>query len=212
MINIVMTFVLMSLLVVEPQAFAAKTDGPAEDEAILDPKPKETVDSDDPKFKTMEITKPKEEKENKEPEYVYLHNESLGPRIGLIFDPAELSNQKLPDYLLGLNYMFASKTGTHWDLSVDVNSNASGHMIFSRRWVFYRLERFRPHTKTGLALLLSPVDGLGSFLRFTNYNFYASVGFEDLISDPMSMKLELELIAGSEQMAALLVFGYVWGW
>ncbi len=143
----------------------------------------------------------------KEEKYLF-HSQSMSPRLGLILGSA--AESKI-DYLIGMNYYFDTFTDGKYEVGIDLISKQIGVANISKKWIYLQNQKFRPHSKLGLELILDPDDGLASFLRKEHYLLAGAIGFEDLLQNPLSLRWDLELAIGLEEYAIRIVFGYSWG-
>lgn len=186
------------------------SDEPVIDEEETKEKSKDL--SNPTKLDAMEITEPTPVVTKKEKKYQFKFNESAGPRIGMVLSAAKLRERKRPDYLIGFQYMMASKSNLHGEFGADANTYGSGHVFGSAKYIFSHKEKRRPFVKGGMMLIPNPADGLGAFLRIESYNALLGAGLEDLLKENLSIRIDIELIIGPSQSAALINFGHSWAW
>jgi hypothetical protein len=124
-------------------------------------------------------------------------------------DVADAKSQ--PFSRFSLQYLFSTQNLHALEASADLQSDNSGALGLSYRWIFSRT-RFRPYTKLGAALRIDPADEIAAVLRIENVQVRGSAGFERTIGDPMSVRLDAELIAGPRSVEALAGLGLVWAW
>ncbi len=202
-----MTFVLLMSV----KVFAAPADLETNNDAVVDSDAQKTEIHH--KLDALQITQPpKELLQKEEKEYIFPYNQSLSPRYGIVFDQETFSNRQLPDYIIGVNFMLPSDDHIHWEVGADVRSNATGRLNVGYKYVINYKSSLRPYGKVGFSMLATPKDGIASILRLTNYHALIAFGIEDTLTDPLSFRMDIELVAGSEQIAAFLCFGYVWSW
>lgn len=141
--------------------------------------------------------------------YFYPYQSSISPRFGFYFDSQALTSLQ---YIFGFNYLVESINGRHWEFGADLYSNGSGSLNGGYRWIFNSNGKFRPYVKGGGSLLMIPSDGLGNFISLSHFRVMAAAGFEDIIRDPMSVRFDLELLAGTKGTAVNILLGYSWAW
>ena len=145
--------------------------------------------------------------EIKKQEHLFYKN-SMSPRLGLILGSAA---ENTVDYLIGMNFFFDTLTDGKYETGIDLISKQVGVINLSKKWTYLDNEKFRPHTKLGIELMLDPSDGLATVLRKEHYMLATGIGFEDLLQSPLSLRWDFELAIGLEEYAVRIVFGYSWG-
>lgn len=141
--------------------------------------------------------------------YFYPYQSSISPRFGVFFDSQNLTSIQ---YIFGFNYLAESVTNRHWEFGADLYSNANGSLSGGYRWIFFPNDKFRPYAKAGGSLLMVPSDGLGNFISLSHYRVLGAVGFEDILRDPMSVRIDLEVAVGTQRSSVQLCVGYSWAW
>jgi hypothetical protein len=112
---------------------------------------------------------------------------------------------------LSLQYLFSTETLRALEAGADLQSDGSGALGLSYRWIFTRT-LFRPYAKLGAAIRIDPADQMAALLRIKNYQLRGSVGFERTIKDPISVRVDAEAVAGARGAEALLGLGLAWAW
>lgn len=138
--------------------------------------------------------------------YPFLNSGS--PRLGILFNS---ENIKEPSYLLGFTYMFPKYKSPQIEIGFDLLNNNTGFLQISKRYIINERQYFRPYYKWGGAILMMPETKLAGLFAIQNYYLRLSVGLEDLLKPPMSVRIELEASIGAKLYFALN-FGYSWGW
>jgi hypothetical protein len=116
-----------------------------------------------------------------------------------------------PFQRFSLQYLFPTASLDALEVGADLQSDGSGALGLSYRWIFSRT-KFRPYTKLGAAIRIEPKDQIAALLRLKHYQVRGSAGFERTISDPISARLDAELIGGPRGVEALVGLGLVWAW
>ncbi len=142
-------------------------------------------------------------------DYFYPYSRALSARFGGVFDSQKISDNGIL-FLAGVIYLYRYKSNEYYDFGFDVRNDSYGTIHAERRWISGRA-RTRTYAKAGVGLNLVPNDQLATFLKFKNYQVRGAVGFEKTFINPMSMRYELELLAG-DGISAILSVGYSWGW
>ena len=110
-----------------------------------------------------------------------------------------------------LDALFPTENLRYLEAAADLQSDGSGALGLSYRWIFSRTS-FRPYTKIGAALRIEPADQLAALLRFTNYQLRGSLGFEETLRDPLSIRFDAELVGSLRAVEAFAGLGLVWAW
>lgn len=130
---------------------------------------------------------------------------------GTALDTKRIKNDESALMRGSLRYLFKDKELRGYEAGADLDSDGTGAILLTRRWI-YSQTRFRPYEKLGLGIRIDPDDQLGTFLRYQHYQLRAGAGFEWLISDPASFRMELEGSASFHSLQAAITGGFVWAW
>ncbi len=142
--------------------------------------------------------------------YFHKYRHGLSGQINSVYDTREPADSG-PLVRGSLNYLFNDDQLRSYEASVDLLSNGTGSLALARRWIFSRT-RFRPFTKAGFAVIIDPNDQLATLLKVEHYQARASLGFEMLVSNPISLRLELEGAVGTTALQVIAGGGLVWAW
>ena len=149
-------------------------------------------------------------KELKEYYYPYLH--SISPRLGFILDAADLSKGGAIPVILGFTYLSPNYRSPQWEVGADLLTTSIGQISAAKRWIVTPRSSFRPFYKLGMTHKVQPDEQLASFTNFKNYYIEGTVGIEDLLAPPMSIRMDLVLQVGTEDVWVGAIFGYSWAW
>lgn len=201
------------VLILGPTAWSAPHDeaptpSPGEDQSSA--KSENNVSLEE---QNLSITPPpeKQPKKNRNDDYYYPFRQSISPRVGLALDMKNLADNGL-HYLLGFNYLSPRKTQPQWEYGADLISNGQGFLSAGLRLTLFPHNAFRPFFKAGLSLQMNGSEKFNNFTQIKNYHLKVGVGLEDLLKHPMSFRMELEGLIGTESQYLLMVLGYSWGW
>jgi hypothetical protein len=142
--------------------------------------------------------------------YFHKYRQGLSAQINAVYDTREPAESK-PLTRGSLNDLFSDDQLHFYEAGADLLSNGTGSLSLARRWIFART-RLRPFTKAGFAVVLDPNDELRTFLKVEHYQARASFGFERLISDPISVRFELEGAVGTTAVQVIAGVGLAWAW
>ena len=206
------TFVVLATLAISPCAFSAKgtpqpnMDDTSEDNgnrAPTDPMVNQTIDIGQPP-----PAPPR--RDNAEQEFFYPYRNSLTARLGGALINSAVTNGGFQT-VLGVEYSFTTPSLNIYEAGADLIADGTGHLHFSRKIVYSRA-RFRPYVKLGAGLLINPADSLVTFIKYQNYEIRASMGSEQLMWAPRSVRLELEGLLGGNTAQIGVTVGYVFAW
>lgn len=142
-------------------------------------------------------------------EYFYPYSRALSARFGGVFDSQKISDNGIL-FLAGVLYLYRHQPNEFYDFGFDIRNDSFGTIHAERRWISGR-SRARAYAKAGFGLNLVPEDQLATFLKFKNYQLRGALGIEESFINPMSLRYELEILAGNG-IGAILSVGYSWGW
>lgn len=140
---------------------------------------------------------------------IFLYDQSMSPRLILSIDLDDPTNL---DYGFGINYMFASKDSKHFEIGADFLTKDVGFFRFGLKNVFYKKQKFRPFIKYGVALTTQANEQLAGIVNYENYYLNLTVGLEDLLKIPMSVRIETELYISKNKTYWFNVLSYSWAW
>lgn len=141
--------------------------------------------------------------------FFYSYRQSLTLRAGALYATRAEDDKNLHT-LIGVQYTFPIDLKPH-EAGADLASDGSGILHFARKFVYSR-DRFRPYSKLGAGLRIVPSERLTSLLKHKNYQVRAAIGFEQLTRRPMSLRMELEVMASLRSTQSAATVGYVWAW
>jgi hypothetical protein len=173
---------------------------------------------EDLRLNTMEITQPKGQENKKlkatsdETSFYYPYKRSVSPRVGFVFDPDKLRDSKELVFLFGFVFMLPSESADHWELGFDIHTGGVGYFQFNRRWVATHTEKFRPFLRGGISSRMKAEQGFASLVNQDNIQLRLGFGFEDLLINPLSAAVGLDLAVGMDQTFLAVLLGYSWAW
>lgn len=141
--------------------------------------------------------------------YFFPYRQSLTPRFG-IQNSAE--DNPTWTYLVGISYLWPRYASPQAEIGADVVVGIGGHLHFSVRHILYDRNFFRPYFSWGATHEVIPDDGMATFTNFDNYYARGSVGFENVVKLPRSVRVELEALVGLKKYMLVLSYGYSWAW
>lgn len=137
--------------------------------------------------------------------YYYKFRNSLSLRVGAEWTLSDLQN---PGLGFGVLYAFPLNGLRGVEAGADVSADGNGTLHFARRNVIGN-ERFRWFYKYGAGVRIVGSDQLVTFLRLRNWQARLGGGFEITTSDPVSFRVDVESMIGTESVKAAATVGAV---
>ncbi len=165
---------------------------------------------------TLSVTPKQENTETRGSKVYFPYTQSLSARLGVGYfatvpsDPPD--NDEALFYLFGIQYMMTSMTHRHWEIGVDIASESRAFLHASLKWVSTQTEKFRPFFKVGIAQRWDRADELESLVDYKSYSLRGTAGWELLTIDPASIRFDIELQIGADEVTGLCTLGYSWPW
>lgn len=162
---------------------------------------------------TVGITKPAkvDRVERAGDDYFYRYRHAVTGRTGITADTNSAGSGGGTPFLLGAIFMLTTEELESYEIGADLLSTGKGTVHADLRTEFSRGD-FRPFVKYGAGMIIDPSDQLAAFLRYQNYQLRGTVGLEQLINDPASFRLEIDLALALSSVQLTFAFGYVWAW
>ncbi|MBL7689084.1 MAG: hypothetical protein JNJ49_13705 [Bdellovibrionaceae bacterium] len=140
--------------------------------------------------------------------YYFRYRQSITVRGGI---EQRFNDIGSPGSILSILYWFPRKDLRGIEGGADLQSDGSGTIHIASRNVVGK-GRWRGFHKLGGGVRIVPSDQMVTFLRLKNWQLRMSGGVEYSISDPYTLRLDLDGTVSTERMAALLTFGVAWNW
>lgn len=212
---VVMSFAGVFITTGPSTCLAAKSShaSPLEGEPDVEKKESQNANETDSKYvhETVDIAEPpKTGLRPTKSGYFYRYRQSFTMRTGGMYH-WQMPDQSETQTILGIQFSFMTESRSRYEIGADQISGGNGAIHLARKWVFDD-SKFRPFSKAGLGLIVEPQNNIASLLKHKNFLIEGSLGFEYLIFDPQSIRVEIEGGLGSETLQALLLLGYVWAW
>ncbi|MES2767979.1 MAG: hypothetical protein V4596_02445 [Bdellovibrionota bacterium] len=153
--------------------------------------------------------------EEEKQKYFFSYPSSLSLRTGAAANFKELNkdngDKKVP-VLFGFKYMLKSENSKHQEYGLDLLSGNESILYINGgyKYIIDHTDGLRPYYKIGAAIRFDPGDHLETPFDFKSYSVVGSVGLEDLMSDPHSFRLDLDIHWGKEDFLAMLGLGWSW--
>lgn len=145
-----------------------------------------------------------------QPQKLYYLTDALGIRAALAFDSDKLSSNRSTPLWLGLRYQLPLKNLRHLETAVDYTSAKELFISLVIKKIFYPEQRFRPFFSWGISYAPEPSGQLAGLIDLESYFLSVSGGFEDLLTEKASVRVEIELKANHRQQIGLVSLGYSW--
>ena len=116
-----------------------------------------------------------------------------------------------PGPVLGVLLLYSTRELKSFEAGADLSRDGNGTLHIAVRHLLER-ERIRWFYKYGTGIRVVASDQLVTFLRLKNWQLRGGGGFEWTLSDPISLRFDLEAILGSEKLSALGTVGLAFAW
>src|SRR5690606_39766587 len=145
--------------------------------------------------------------------YFYPFRRSLSVYLGTVFGFKDSTDHdNFMNYVGGFKYLLPTRSSMRWELGADLLTLGNGHISVSRRRIYSETSAFRPYYRYGITHKFVPDERFASFSNYDNYLAAFAVGFEDIRASAKSIRLEIEFLAGTEDLLGLFTIGYSWAW
>lgn len=143
-----------------------------------------------------------------ERDYFYPYRQALTVRGGALID----SNQtNTLGSNMGFLYRFPFDNSQRIEVGADLLNEGVG-VLHASRFFFTDDDRFRWLYKYGIGIRVVPSQQLVTFLKLANWQARAGGGFDWTISNPYSLRVDVEAAISSEKISAIASFGLAYGW
>lgn len=186
----------------------------------LSPDLTETTPPDNPatpeeltRARSVNVTEPPNvELRTATPAYLYRFRNSMSFRTGAALTLSDLGN---PGPINGFAYWFPIDNERHElkgiEIGTDLEKNSTGSIHAALRHVMSQ-DSVRYFYKLGLGLNIVASDQLVTVLRLKNWQARGGFGIEVSLSDPISLRWDIEGHVSSEQNRLLTALGISFGW
>jgi hypothetical protein len=164
------------------------------------------------------VQPPAEEFEEIEKEtYFFPHQSAFSMRTGAALNFKELNkkdgDKKVP-ILLGFKFMLHSENSKHQEYGLDLLSGTESVLYVNGgyKYIIDHTSSLRPYYKIGAALRFDQGDRLETPFDFKSYSLVLSAGLEELMKDPHSFRLDLDVHLGEEDFLAMIGLGWSWAY
>lgn len=143
-----------------------------------------------------------------ENDYFYRYHHALSVRGG---SEVALNDLENPGPVLGLLYWYPIRNQRSLEAGVDLSRDGFGTIHLGSRTVLGN-ERFRWFYKWGAGIRIVASDHLVTLVRPRNWQLRANGGFEITLSDPISLRVDLDAIYGIERSVVDATLGVAFAW
>jgi len=143
--------------------------------------------------------------------FYYPYKKSLSVVAGLLLDIDRIKEDSETPLILGLAHMFESRKSPRWEAQLNFLSDSTAQIGVAQRYNFNEPHHFRGFLKYGLVLQINPDEKFATITNIDNYSAALSVGMEDVLRLPKSVRLELQALFGTETQAFIFYVGSSWG-
>lgn len=143
-----------------------------------------------------------------EPRY-YRARQALTARLGIITDP---DSHELKRQLWGFEYLFPGFLTPKVEGGGDIQEGGRGHVHAGYRWYWREKEYFRPSVKAAFDHLLVASEGMGTLVKWENFNLRGGATLEYVVWNPYSVRLEYDILLGPKEIGQIVTLGLSHGW
>lgn len=187
----------------------------AADKVYVKPSKKKSFDEDNMSLaapeKVHQLTK--EDKASERGIYYYhIYESSINFRWALSLDVKNVAEETLNvASIYGFSYTLPNQYSPQWELGFDYINSSSSFVTVRKKWTFNEKGAFRPFYSFGLVHKWMSDEQMASFTNWKNYLFLGTIGIEDVIEKPNSVRLELTGLVGINDIQLLLSLGWALG-
>ncbi len=150
------------------------------------------------------------------PKFFFSYEESFTLRMSSAIDFKELEKKdgnKDLSLVFGMKYMLKSSNSKHQEYGIDLVTGRSSRLYLNGGYKFIidHSEALRPYYKVGAAIRFDEGDHLETPFDLKSWSLVMSAGLEDLIKDPSSLRVDLDIFMGKEDFLALVSLGWSMG-
>lgn len=145
--------------------------------------------------------------------YFFPYHRAFSMRTGATLNFKELSekdgDKKVP-ILFGFKFMLNSENSKHQEYGLDLLAGTESVLYVNGgyKYIIDHTSNLRPYYKIGAGLRFDQGDHLETPFDFESYSLMLSAGLEDLMRDPHSFRLDLDLLVGKEDFLAMIGLGW----
>ncbi len=143
------------------------------------------------------------------PPRYYPYRQALTFRGGLASD---FPKTTFDDNVLGFQYLFPKFLSPKIEAGADLHKEGNGHIHFGVRWIYSERSYFRPSGKISLDHMVESKENLATFAKPENYYARFSGTLEYVVYNPLSLRLEPELLLGFKDSILVVTLGLSHGW
>lgn len=144
-------------------------------------------------------------KQTEKPAYL-TKNYSFNPSLSFGY-----STENNQIYAFGFQYLnFKNTLKSEWGFNLYNQGDAS--LSLSRKWFFFDWGKYQAHTKFGLGLYMNPSQGIATIVDIKNFGLNFQFGLEKLLSQPLSLRGDIDLLVTQRNVILMLNLGYSWAW
>jgi hypothetical protein len=143
------------------------------------------------------------------PPAYYPYRQQLTFRAGAGSDLPKIT---VDDYVLGFQYLFPKFLSPKLEAGADLHKGGRGHLHAGLRWIFFERSYFRPSYKIAIDHFADSKEGLATLAEIDNYYARFGATLEQVFWNPMSLRLEAELVGNFRYTEMVMTLGLSRGW
>lgn len=145
-------------------------------------------------------------------DYYHSYRQSIYAHLGAVIAVQDSTDY---DHLMSLSAGFMWQPNKQfspmWEYGATWTYMGLGHIVAVRKHVYNEKGAFRPFYKYGVTLKIDPDEQGANLADFKNYLARVGIGLENILKPPRSVRMDLDLAVGQEDIWILFQYGYAWG-
>lgn len=146
-------------------------------------------------------------------DYYHAYRQSIFAYVGAVMGSIDSQDSVgLINYMFGFTWELPKALSPKYEVGAAWATMNAGQMSFSRKIIYNEKGAIRPFYKYGLILKIEPDDQAANLTDTENFLIRAGVGLEDIKKPPKSVRVDLDLAIGKNDLWVMFQYGYSWGW
>lgn len=139
----------------------------------------------------------------------YSYRQALTIRAGATIGGSDFKSMSS---IFGFQYLFPRFLSPKMEAGADVHASGGGHAYFGWRWIFSERSYFRPSVRVSVDHKFDPQSGLATLVDPNDWYARGSCALEYMFDDPISVRLEPEILFGLKGSIFEVTAGLSHGW
>ena len=144
--------------------------------------------------------------------YYHAYRQSVTAHLGSVIALKDSTDSdSLMSIAAGFLWQPKKQFSPMWEYGATWVSSGLGQILATRKHVTNEKGAFRPFYKYGVGLKIDPDEQAANLVDFDNLMLRAGVGLENILKPPRSVRMDLDLVIGKDDMWIVFLYGYSWG-